>query len=289
MTQADSNNSITAPVDTTRRFETLKDAEDALIEQGFELVPDTCNWIDDAAQIDAGVYPVEEANGVSKYRIEYRSRHHRVHSAPPMNMPVDTTRRHFLLAVGGGTVAMLGATIPEPLVASDVDPIFSLIEEYRSTAKTLDAAVSEQSRREAILIERGLGLTPFVSILDVSITGSPRPVVAYKHEYIDRYVPADRFSEPNAAAHASLDAQIERHKAILGDSEDVAWEAMNEEAEALEILIWTQPTTIAGTLALLELWGEIVATGRQLDDDHTDNLITSVTEALRDLPQAARS
>ena len=33
----------------------------------------TCNWIDDAAQIDAGVYPVEEAYGVSKYRIEYRA------------------------------------------------------------------------------------------------------------------------------------------------------------------------------------------------------------------------
>jgi len=118
---------------------------------------------------------------------------------------------------------------------------------------------------------------------------APRPVVAYKHEYIDRYVPADRFSEPNAAAHASLDAQIERHKAILGDSEDVAWEAMNEEAEALEILIWTQPTTIAGALALLELWGEIVATGRHMEDDQTASLIISVTEALGDLPQAARS
>jgi len=42
-------------VDTTRRFKTLKDAEDALMGQGFKLVPDTCNWIDDAAQIDAGV------------------------------------------------------------------------------------------------------------------------------------------------------------------------------------------------------------------------------------------
>src|ERR1700682_3639449 len=83
MTQADSKNSITAPVDTTRRFETLKDAEDALMEQGFKLVPDTCNWIDDAAQIDAGVYPVEEAHGVSKYRIEYRSRHHRTQARHP--------------------------------------------------------------------------------------------------------------------------------------------------------------------------------------------------------------
>jgi hypothetical protein len=211
--------------------------------------------------------------------------------------PTDSTRRRFLsqaagVAAGGTALALAtvsatadAAAPVAPLASFGDDPIFALIDDYRSTAKTLDAAVSEQSRREAILIERGLGLTPFVSILDVSITGSPRPVVAYKHEYIDRYVPADRFSE----AHASLDAQIERHKAILGDSEDVAWEAMNEEAEALEILIWTQPTTIAGTLALLELSGEIVATGRQLDDGQTDNLIISVTETLRDLPQAARS
>jgi hypothetical protein len=61
MTQADrvlSTPPTNTPVDTTRRFETLKDAEDALMEQGFKLVPDTCNWIDDAAQIGAGVYPV---------------------------------------------------------------------------------------------------------------------------------------------------------------------------------------------------------------------------------------
>ncbi len=74
MTQADrvlSTPPTNTPVDTTRRFETLKDAEDALMEQGFKLVPDTCNWIDDAARIDAGVYPVEDAYGISKYRIEY--------------------------------------------------------------------------------------------------------------------------------------------------------------------------------------------------------------------------
>jgi hypothetical protein len=58
------------------------------MEQGFKLVPDTCNWIDDAAQVDAGVYPVEEANGVSKYRIQYRSRHHRVDSTPTNTPPL---------------------------------------------------------------------------------------------------------------------------------------------------------------------------------------------------------
>src|SRR5258708_35457286 len=75
MAQADRVHSTpptNTPVDTTRRFETLKDAEGALMEQGFKLVPDTCNWIGDAARIDAGLYP-EEAYGISKYRIEYRA------------------------------------------------------------------------------------------------------------------------------------------------------------------------------------------------------------------------
>jgi hypothetical protein len=105
MTQADcvlSTPPTNTPIDKTRRFETLKDAEDALMEQGFKLVPDTCNWIDDAAQIDAGVHPVEEANGVSKYRIEYRRQ----------VFPVDSTRRRFLSGVAGvaagGTAARAG-------------------------------------------------------------------------------------------------------------------------------------------------------------------------------------
>jgi hypothetical protein len=38
-------------------------------------------------------------------------------------MPADTTRRHFLLAVGGGTAAMLAATIPEPATTAPASPL----------------------------------------------------------------------------------------------------------------------------------------------------------------------
>src|ERR1700758_3386051 len=58
----------------SERFDTLGEAEDTLKHQGFKLVADTCNWIDEAGLIDAGVYAVDEdAYGVSKYRIEYRT------------------------------------------------------------------------------------------------------------------------------------------------------------------------------------------------------------------------
>ncbi len=94
--------------------------------------------------------------------------------------------------------------------------IFSLIEDYRTAAKTMAAATSEFSRREEMLIEQGWGLGPFISVLDVSGTYTPHPVLVYKHEYIDIHIPPDRFPEVNAAAHASLDAKFEQRKAILG-------------------------------------------------------------------------
>lgn len=54
----------------TERFDTLAEAEDTLKHQGFKLVADTCNWLDEAGRIDAGVYSVEDT---SKFRIEYRT------------------------------------------------------------------------------------------------------------------------------------------------------------------------------------------------------------------------
>jgi hypothetical protein len=56
-----------------------------------------------------------------------------VDSENSIAMPVDTTRRHFLMAVGGGTVAMLGATIPEP--AAPPDPVLGLIEAHRNAER----------------------------------------------------------------------------------------------------------------------------------------------------------
>jgi hypothetical protein len=207
-----------------------------------------------------------------------------------------SSRRRFLsqaagVAAGGTALALAtvsatadAAAPVASLAYSDIDPIFALIEEYRTAAQTVTAATSEHSRREDMLIEQGLGLSPFTSLLDVSGPGSAQPMVVYTHEYVDRLIPPDRFGEPNAAAHASLDAQIERHKAILGDSEKVMHAAMDAEREVLDTVVWTSPTTIVGALALLELWSEIRdASLKALDDDQIDTLILSIAGALRDL------
>jgi hypothetical protein len=230
----------------------------------------------------------------------------RVHSTPPTNTPISQnhpvdapSRRRFLSQAAGvaasGTVLALAAVSATAdaaapmasLASSGVDPIFALIEDCRAAAKTVAAAASEVSRRENMLIEQGLGLSPFISVLDVSGPRGPQPTMVYKHEYIDRLIPADRFSKPNAAAHASLDAQIERHKAIMDDSESVLYAAQDAETEALDTLIWTRPTTIAGVLALLELLPEL-RHARVMDDDQADAIIISVIEALDDIHPRAR-
>jgi hypothetical protein len=153
MTQADSVLStppINTSVDPTRRFETLKDAEDNLKEQGFRLVPGTCNWTDDAGQIDAGVYPVEQAYGV-KYRIEYRdATPTEEHSK--LSSPVDPSRRRFLAVsavasvVGASSLAVAAMAPPIPAaVTMPADPMYAAIERHKETCIVWDAAASARS------------------------------------------------------------------------------------------------------------------------------------------------
>jgi hypothetical protein len=51
------------------------------------------------------------------------------------------------------------------------------------------------------------------------------------------------------------------------------------ETEALDELVWTTPTTIAGALALLELLSELRRARAFLDDDQADAIIISVIDA----------
>ncbi|MEH2562089.1 hypothetical protein [Bradyrhizobium sp. AZCC 2289] len=80
---------------------------------------------------------------------------------------------------------------------------------------------------------------------------------------------------------------MEQHKAILGDSEAVLNAAQDAETEALDELVWTVPTTIAGVLALLELLPEL-RRSRVLAHDQADAIIISVIDALDDIHPDAR-
>jgi hypothetical protein len=144
---------LTQPSD---RFDTLAEAEDTLKHQGFKLVPDTCNWIDEAGLIDAGVYAVEGAHGVSKFRIEYRTlKRKRGVMAGPSHTPVDaTSRRRFLAVAAGASVASVGtlavaAAMPAAAAltaAPAVDPIYAAIERHRKACFVWNAADDVRSR-----------------------------------------------------------------------------------------------------------------------------------------------
>ena len=81
----------------------------------------------------------------------------RVYITPPINTPVDTTRRHFLLAVGGGSAAMLAATIPGPAAtapAGPLDPAFSLIEAHREASAWHGGRCGSKSAWNGLAIPR---------------------------------------------------------------------------------------------------------------------------------------
>jgi hypothetical protein len=109
--------------------------------------------------------------------------------------------------------------IPDASTAP-ADPIFSLIKDYRTAAKTAAAAASEVSRREDILIERGSARArsfPCSMQADRAARGQPWfTSTSISTACFRLTVSANQTRRPML-----LDAQIERHKAIVGDSEDV--------------------------------------------------------------------
>jgi hypothetical protein len=81
----------------------------------------------------------------------------RVHSTPPTNTPIDTTRRHFLAVAAGASVASVGtlAVAAMPTAAPDspacaVDPAFAVIAEKQAAdvahEKACDALSDAEER-----------------------------------------------------------------------------------------------------------------------------------------------
>src|ERR1700720_2982856 len=70
----------------------------------------------------------------------------RMHSMPPTNTPVDTTRRHFLTVAAGGAASAIAA--PALPAVSTVDPVFDLIEAHRQAHAAHMASLELQNRLE---------------------------------------------------------------------------------------------------------------------------------------------
>ena len=68
-----------------------------------------------------------------------------VHSTPPTNTPVDTTRRRFLSVAAG---AIAATAITTSTAAPAIDPIFDLIDAHRKTHAAHMASLEVQNRFE---------------------------------------------------------------------------------------------------------------------------------------------
>jgi hypothetical protein len=204
----------------------------------------------------------------------------RVYSTPPLNTPVDQTRRRFLSTAAGIAAGSTALALAIPPARAADDPIFALIEAHRTTADALFKACLDISRRQEILINEGSGLCPFVAIAD-----SGRPVVAYSHEQIDAY---NHSSERvRTRAHAALEAAIERNQTVMGDAERVRDSAGDADTEAWEELLSTPPTSMAGVRELLAYILRDVDDIDFLLGDLSVAALTSIEDALEALNPAA--
>jgi hypothetical protein len=73
----------------------------------------------------------------------------RVHSTPPTNTPIDTTRRHFLSVAASGAVAAAIPTYARANPGRAVDPAFALIAAHRAAEVAHVTVIVAQDEAEA--------------------------------------------------------------------------------------------------------------------------------------------
>jgi hypothetical protein len=129
-------------------------------------------------------------------------------------------------AAAGGTVlalAAVSATVAADRPAAapadrEPDPIFAKIEAHRVAERAYAAACSEQSRREQIVLDEGIGLRPFAVIVNSGL-----PIVVYSHPQINGLV-GTVGGEAAKRAHDALDAVLARYETVMGNIENEAGE-----------------------------------------------------------------
>jgi hypothetical protein len=163
---------------------------------------------------------------------------------------------------------MLAATIPEPAAtapASQMDPVFDPIERHRKARRALREAESAHSLAEKEMDADG-SLFPGTLSIGNPYSSVGRPV-SRSHADIDRYSPADLFPQDNAREHEQLSAAISLRDARIVPLEEAMNDAAIAEQIVVEELVETEPTTIAGVLALLKFQRDY-AEGRDFLEDY---------------------
>lgn len=196
------------------------------------------------------------------------------------------------MLVSTAATATAAAAVAAPAINSEIpdgreDPIFAAIAEYRAAVQAESAAVSDHCQRENRLHVLGL-LCPSIALRDMRHTEAGQPCIAYSHEQIDVFVPADRFPEQNARHHAMFEPLRSQRDQIIGDSERILSEAQDATSEALENVSTVLPTTLEGVLALLALPAEWYERdyARSVGPEILASLCITVQDVLRDLTRS---
>ncbi|MGJ5136858.1 hypothetical protein ACQR1V_02630 [Bradyrhizobium oligotrophicum] len=155
------------------------------------------------------------------------------------------------------------------------DPVWRAIEHWEASRAGINAAMTDIKRKEAA-IDAMVGARS-ISLADAR-TGQVRILVSDRD--IDAMFPPGKFPRQNMALRRALDIQRKRWDAEAGrcglDSDQIAEAAFDAEADAMDALLATVPTTLAGLVALIFAAQEM---GRSLDNMRIAALLLSLAMA----------
>jgi hypothetical protein len=218
----------------------------------------------------------------------------RVHSTPPTNTPIDTTRRRFLAVAAGASVASVGtlavaAAMPAAALYSAawaVDPIFAAIEAHRKAYATMQAIFAEH-RKAHKLADAKVG----PAHIDIPSMVDPASIVtASSWIDIERAIPRRQYPDLHSHQKRLLDERREAHAAIVesligGDEDELTDEPCHDELDSRDAFSETVPTTVRGLLAMIAYAGEITKRDPEAFADSNCSLIETLATAAKAIAQ----
>jgi hypothetical protein len=178
----------------------------------------------------------------------------RVHSTPPTNTPIDTTRRRFLAVSAGASIASVGtlavAAMPAAAPGSPacvVDPIFAAIEAHRKAAAAANVAFAESSRLYQLADEM-VGPSQ-IEVPNMVEPGTTVKVLVYWD--VEQIIPREQYPDLNEHYRRLLGERSAARFEIHGDTDELTDGPANAAWEVRDRFSETVPTTLPGLLAMI--------------------------------------
>jgi hypothetical protein len=176
-----------------------------------------------------------------------------VHSTPPTNTPIDTTRRRFLAVSAGASVvsvgALAGAAMPAATLAAApaVDPIYAAIEAHRTAAAAADVAFAESSRLYR-LATKMVGPSK-IEVPNMLEPGTTAEVLCFYD--VEQVIPHEQYPDLNDHYCTLLSERSAARFDIHGDTDELTDGPANAMWDARDDFAETVPTTLPGLLAMI--------------------------------------